>query len=79
MKIGLLYSDNNPKLALGEKIDAAITAYKKRYDFPPSECHINPIHLKDFNTSKVNGVKIVPDDQIRSHDFWIGYKEHGLG
>lgn len=77
MKIGLLYSDSNAKLALGEKIDAAIIAYKKRYNFPPRRCHINPFHLKDFNTSKVNGVRIIPDDQIRKHDFWVGSKEHG--
>lgn len=75
MKIGLLYSDNS-NAPLAEKVNTAIGLYKTRYNISPTDCHINPIHLENVNTSKINGVKIISDNQIRQHDFWIGSKEY---
>lgn len=71
MKTGLLWFDSDPKRPLEDKVAAAVQRYLEKFGVRPDACHVNPGQLPQQETH-VEGVRIVADDNVLPHHFWVG-------
>ena len=74
MKEGLLWFDNDPNLALGDKIKRAAARYQARLQHKPTTCYLS---AKDFNAEmgEVQGIQLKPAHNIQPHYFWLGVEQ----
>jgi hypothetical protein len=74
MQEGLLWFDANPKRDLAEKICRAADRYHLKFGRRPNLCYVNPANLITGST-EINGVRLVPADNVLKHHYWIGEEE----
>jgi len=79
MNIGMLWFDNDPKIALSGKIDRAATYYRSKYGSNPTLCFVHPSMLAANSTDhrpgdslKTNGIEIRASRSVLPNHFWIG-------
>jgi hypothetical protein len=82
MQEGLLWFDADPKRDLAEKVARAADRYRLKFGHRPNLCYVNPSTLgRDSaehaaaNPVELNGVRLVPADNVLKHHFWIGVEE----
>lgn len=73
MQIGMLWLDDDPKIALQAKIIRAADYYRHKYGQVPNCCHVNP---KDLDAEMQIGILTVKvDKSVLPKHLWIGMKE----
>lgn len=72
MNFGMLWFDNDPKIALSEKIEEASAYYRKKYGQAPNQCIVNPVMLSDGRV-KLSSLKITASPMILPNHLWIGF------
>jgi hypothetical protein len=82
MQEGLLWFDADPKRDLAEKVARAADRYRLKFGCRPNLCYVNPSSLGRESAQaattgalELNGVRVVPADNILKHHFWIGVEE----
>ncbi len=74
MHTGMLWFDNNPKVALKDKIEKAIAYYRKKYNHEPNLCLIHPSMMDhgelDFDEMTVRAYRPVLPGHL-----WIGVED----
>jgi hypothetical protein len=77
---GLLWFDDDPARATGDKIARAAQRYRQKYGHSPDVCYVHPAHLKEGGTP-LKGVlgmglseeiKVLPAKSVLPHHFWLG-------
>lgn len=71
MKEGLLWFDNDPNRALGDKIKRAAARYQARLQHKPTICYLSAKEFK-AEIQEVNGIQLKPAHNIQPHYFWLG-------
>jgi len=71
MREGLLWFDNTPNRAIGDKIKQAVERYQVRLQRQPTVCYVNASQLGADQT-EINGIAVRPAAYIRPHYFWLG-------
>lgn len=67
----LMWYDDNPKLAIKQKIAAAIEAYEQRFDgLRPNLVLVNESELVQHEGVEVRGV-----NTVRRNNVWVGFSE----
>ncbi|HNT54371.1 MAG TPA: hypothetical protein PKG95_06640 [Anaerolineaceae bacterium] len=74
MNIGMLWFDNDPKLDLTAKINAATIYYQHKYGQQPNLCFVHPSMLPD-NSPPPNGMEVRSNRMILPNHLWIGVQE----
>ncbi len=74
MNRGMLWFDDDPKADIQDKIKKAILYYQKKYGQEPDLCLVNP-KLADEITKNSTPIKVMVDQFILPHHFWIGVKK----
>ena len=74
MEIGMLWFDNDPKLALGDKISKAADYYQSKYRQMPNLCFVHPSMLTDIRT-QAGTVTVCTNTAIQPHHVWIGFTQ----
>jgi len=78
MNIGMLWYDNDPKSAIGAKIEKAAAYYRTKYGKDPNVCFIHPSMIpKDTtpgpesarNSSKI---EVRTSSSVLPNHFWMG-------
>jgi hypothetical protein len=69
---GLLWFDDDPARAVGDKVRRAVQRYQQKYGHKPDVCYVNPKHLKPGDPEQVEGVKILPAQTVLPFHFWLG-------
>jgi hypothetical protein len=69
---GLLWFDDNPTRAIGDKVERAVQRYQQKYGHNPDVCYVHPAHLKEGELSLADGVKVLPAKSVLPHHFWLG-------
>ncbi len=75
MEIGLLWYDNDPKVALEEKVRRAAGRYAEKFGQRATLCVLNPATLGSAaGEVAVEGgvVKLAASRSVLPHHFWIG-------
>ena len=83
MREGLLWLDADPKRDLADKVARAAKCYHNKFGRRPDLCFVNPSmlsngsgpHAADRDFLEVNGVRLLPADNVLKHHFWIGIEE----
>ena len=77
MKEGLLWFDNDPNRALGDKIKRAAARYQVRLQHKPTICYLS---AKEFNpeVGEIQGIQLKPAPNIQPHYFWLGVEQQQL-
>lgn len=82
MQEGLLWFDADPKRDLAEKVARAADRYRLKFGRRPNLCYVNPSTLDRVSAElaatspvELNGVRLVPADNVLKHHFWIGVEE----
>ena len=84
MNSGMLWFDNDPKVALTAKIERAVNYYQKKYGRKPNLCLIHPNALEGEKPKKgkaasparkASGVKVRPYRPVLPGHLWIGIEE----
>jgi hypothetical protein len=83
MREGLLWLDADPKRDLAEKVARAADRYHKKFGRRPNLCYVNPSMLGNGSNPRpagrgfleLNGVWLVPADNVLKYHFWIGVEE----
>lgn len=65
--IFLMWYDDNPKVPVGNKIEAAIDAYISRFKMTPNLVLVNEAEVVQHHDVQVRGVS-----HIRRNNFWVG-------
>jgi len=74
MNWGLLWLDVDPKRDLAEKVARAADRYHFKFGQRPNLCYVHSSML-DLGSVQLNGVRVVPADNVLKHHFWIGVEE----
>jgi len=71
VEIGMLWFDNDSKVALSKKVEKAADYYRKKYGQDPNLCYVHPSMISDEHdiTGKV---AVCSNQTIISNHFWIG-------
>jgi hypothetical protein len=80
---GLLWLDADPKRDLADKVARAADRYHKKFGHQPDLCFVNPSMLSNGSGPRpahrdwleLNGVRLLPADNVLKHHFWIGVEE----
>jgi hypothetical protein len=74
MNIGMLWFDNDPKIALPLKVERAADYYRKKYGALPNICFVHPSMIKDLpGPAELRGkIEVRPSGSVRPNQFWIG-------
>ena len=76
MRLGMLWFDNDPKLALTEKVERAASYYFHKYGRTPDLCLLNPAMLgataPDEVQSHTGKIALRPMRTILPNHLWIG-------
>ena len=75
MQEGLLWFDADPKRDLAEKVARAADRYRFKFGRRPNLCYVHTSML-DHGSVELNGVRLVPADNVLKHHFWIGVEEN---
>ena len=67
----LMWYDDNPKVAVITKIEAAVDAYTRRFKITPNVVLVNEEDVIDHQVIRVHGV-----DFVRRNNFWVGYQRN---
>lgn len=74
MNYGMLWFDNDPKVALPEKVQKAAAYYRNKYGAAPDLCLVNPAMLgKD--RPKIEKIEVETATDIQPNHFWVGQRE----
>jgi hypothetical protein len=71
---GLLWFDDDPARATGDKIARAAQRYRQKYGRRPDVCYVHPEHLKERSASLPKEIKVLPSRSMLPYHFWIGRK-----
>lgn len=74
MQEGLLWADFDPKRDLTEKVARAADRYQFKFGRRPNLCYVHTSAL-ELGSVELNGVRVVPADNVLKHHFWIGIEE----
>lgn len=66
----LMWYDDNPRIALSSKVEAAIEAYVGRFQAQPNVVLVNEADLVERTDILVRGVS-----HIRRNNIWVGREE----
>jgi hypothetical protein len=75
MNIGMLWFDNDPKLALVEKVRRASEYYHRKYGRIPDLCLVHPSMLSarpEQLTGHAGKLTVRPNRSIQPGHLWIG-------
>lgn len=72
---GLLWFDDDPARATGDKIARAVQRYQQKYGHSPDVCYVHPAHLKEGEMNLAGGIKVLPAKSVLPHHFWLGVNE----
>jgi len=75
MQEGLLWFDSDPKRNLAAKVARAADRYLFKFGVRPDVCYVNSGQLDGLTGSEVDGVRLVPADNVLRHHFWIGVED----
>ena len=77
IKDGLLWFDDDPTRATGDKIARAAQRYRQKYGHSPDVCYVHPAHLKEgvLGMGLSKEIKVLPAKSVLPHHFWMGMKE----
>jgi hypothetical protein len=62
-----MWYDDNPKVPLINKIEAAIDAYTRRFAISPNVVLVNASDLIDYQSVRIRSV-----EHIQRNNFWVG-------
>jgi hypothetical protein len=62
-----MWYDDNPKVSLVSKIEAAIDAYTRRFAISPNVVLVNASDVTEYQ-----GVHVRSVDHIQRNNFWVG-------
>jgi hypothetical protein len=75
MNIGMLWYDNDPKVALKEKVERAAAYYRRKYGRIPDVCFVHPKMLGSLPEQRVgteSEVAVRSNRLIQPGHLWIG-------
>jgi hypothetical protein len=77
MNIGMLWFDNDPKIALEAKLARAIQYYQTKYGANPNLCFVHPSMLENGAAAPTTeprraGIEVRPSRSVLPHHFWLG-------
>jgi len=75
MDTGMLWFDNNSRLALAARIEEAVKYYQQKYGQRPNLCFIHPTMIKTEQPQlpvEQAGVEIRTTAYILPNHFWLG-------
>jgi hypothetical protein len=75
MNVGMLWFDNDPKLALVDKVQRASDYYRQKYGRIPDLCLVHPSMLgarPEQSTGRAGKVTVRPNRAIQPGHLWIG-------
>ena len=74
MHTGMLWFDNTPNLTLQNRIENAVTYYRRKYRREPNLCLINPSMLEK-DQPVIGAMSIRPYRPVLPGHLWIGIEE----
>jgi ribosomal protein L40E len=74
MTEGLLWYDDSPNRDLAQKVQEAADRYHFKFGVRPNLCYVHTSAL-ELGSVQLNGVRLVPADNILRHHFFIGVEE----
>lgn len=82
MNIGMLWFDNDPKVAIDIKIARAIQYYQNKYGALPNLCFVHPSMLENGASAAAGqaqraGVEVRASRSVLPHHFWLGITSNG--
>ncbi len=82
MHVGMLWFDNDPNLALKNKIEKAVVYYRQKYRHEPNLCLLHPTMLengksktKTTELDSIEGLTIRSYQPILPGHLWIGIED----
>ena len=69
---GLLWFEDDPARATGDKIARAAQRYRQKYGHSPDVCYVHPAHLKEGDLHLFEEIKVLPAKSVLPHHFWLG-------
>lgn len=69
----LMWYDDNPKVAVVKKIEAAVDAYARRFQIAPNVVLVNEADVVADQVGH-QGVNVQGAPFVRRNNFWVGYQ-----
>lgn len=76
LREGLLWFDNSPRVSFGEKVQAAMAAFERRYRHAADVCYVNPVDLPP-DEGWPPGVAVVAERTVLRHHLIVGQRGPG--
>ena len=73
MLLGMIWSDNDPKRNITEKIELAIQFYCQKFGNEPTLCFLHP-NYKEISLTNDLAVKIEFNQGLPPDHIWVGVK-----
>jgi hypothetical protein len=72
MEIGMLWSDDDGRRSLAEKVMRAAEYFRSKYGEEPTVCYVHPSLLPAGSETSAAGVRLLPSKSVLVNHFWLG-------
>jgi hypothetical protein len=73
---GLLWFDDDPIRAVGDKVARAVQRYQQKYGHNPDVCYVHPAQIKERELN-IGPVRVLPTQMVLPNHFWLGVTLEG--
>lgn len=72
MDIGMLWSDDDGRRSLAEKVARAAEYFRNKYGEQPTVCYVHPSLLPAGGETTAAGMRLLPSKSVLLNHFWLG-------
>lgn len=72
MDIGMLWSDDDERRSLVEKVARAAEYFRNKYGEQPTVCYVHPSLLPAGVETTAAGMRLLPSKSVLVNHFWLG-------
>lgn len=73
MKVGLLWYDDNPKVAFADKVARVARRYREKFGQEADVCYVHPSTLMGPTIFSAH-LEVLPSTRVQQDYFWVGVK-----
>jgi hypothetical protein len=75
MRVGMLWLDDDRRMAIDERVDRAVAYYRGKYGRKPNLCIVHPSTLGEEMYEGGQGVELRTSHSVLPDHLWLGVRE----
>ncbi|HLC03780.1 MAG TPA: hypothetical protein VJK02_12135 [Anaerolineales bacterium] len=75
MRVGMLWLDDDRRMAINDRVDRAVAYYRGKYGRSPNLCIVHPSTLGEEDSPATGNVEVRTSISVLPDHLWLGVRE----